>query len=133
MSPTPFLEFRRGRYYAAVAFVYGRQDCDWLAAIYRELPSGRWRFMHRVRVYVDGKVLGSNDPRTHFESELERDDATDDEAIQVLRNAGETMIAAGFNDTIDLIVLRTDDPRVCARELMIRPWAHLQKGPKVIP
>ena len=80
--------------------MYGQQQCDWLAAIYRELPSGRWRFMHRVRVYVDGKLQGSNDPRTHFETELERDDATDDEAIQVLRNAGETMIAAGFNDTI---------------------------------
>ena len=83
--------------------------------------------MHRVRLYVDGKLQGSDDPRTHFETELTRDDATEDEAIEILRNAGETMIAAGFNDTIDFIVLRTDDPGVCARELMTRPWAHLQK------
>jgi hypothetical protein len=125
MSAVPVLEFKAGRYFAGVAFVYGAHDRDWLGAIWRDRPEQPWTFTYRFRVYVDEKVHDSADPRDVYRMTIDQT-ATDDGAIACLRAAAEALIRRGYNDRHDVVDIRSSDPLVAMQALARYPWANIR-------
>jgi hypothetical protein len=59
------IEIREGRYFSRIWFIEGK-TCDWLGALWRDLPDGQWNLTYRFRYdnpRVDDPTGGADEKR----------------------------------------------------------------------
>lgn len=118
------LDIRDGRYFAAIAFVYGNENRDYLTAVWRD-RGGPWTVTARFRYYVDDKAIGSVDQKTSMTA-VDTGGRTEEEMVEHLRRTVDELVTLDFNDKLDWIDVKSDDSMVIFEMLAARPWAHLK-------
>jgi hypothetical protein len=125
------IEFKPGRYFAVIAFVYGGPtNRDWLATLYRDRdPDGPWVMAYRFRYYADADPFSKKDHKNIYEAKLNTGNpAREEEFTGHVRVMAEMLIAKGYAEKLDWMLLKSDDPHHCADLLATRPWAHKREA-----
>jgi hypothetical protein len=126
-APDAIIDLRDGRYFAAIAFVYGEQHRDYLASVWRD-KDGPWTMTCRFRYYIDDRAHDSADEKCEM-CAVDTHDRTEEEMLRTLRITVEALVAGGFNDRLDWLDVKSDDAMVVFEKLAARPWAHVQRMP----
>jgi hypothetical protein len=127
---TTVIKVVAGRYFALIAFLYGEQDRDWLASAWRDHPEDEWHLNFRFRYYgplgkkTDPWAVGEQADKKQFYSATVAATVPEDEVIRNLRNVAEGLRDAGYNDQVDFIEPKSDDPAYILYLLRGRPWVH---------
>lgn len=123
------IEFKEGRYISFLVFLYGKEKRDWLAYGYRD-PGDVWRASYRFRYYAKGPdqdPWNGQDKKIGFDIILDSGaDVLEGKLVDTFRVITSTMIAQGFNDRIDWLDIRSNDPKRALELLSKRPWAHMK-------
>jgi len=118
------LDIRDGRYFAAIAFVYGDKNRDWLCSAWRD-PGGPWHITGRFRYIADERVFDSADEKREFGA-VDNRGRSEEEIVQTLRRSADDLVVRGFNDKLDWIDVKSDDSMTVFTMLAARPWAHIK-------
>lgn len=117
-----------GRYFLFIAYVYGYQQRDWLATAWRDSVSEPWTVTYRFRYYgPDPSPWSGEDEKNIFEMKIPADDVTEDRLAESFKAVARALVSEGFNDRLDWIDVRTDDPTRVIDLLSARPWAHVKR------
>jgi hypothetical protein len=127
VSQHAFLAVERGHTIAAVAFVYGGQDRDWLAYVSRRAGEP-WTTHWRFRYYAEGAdqdPWNGKDERSVWSAKAaDGSEASREKSLAMMRLSAETLVAHGYNDAIDWLEVGSDDPDVVLALLATRSWVH---------
>jgi len=121
------LGLRDGRYFAIVLFCHGDKDRDWLASVWRD-GEGPWHIDYRFRYYATcdkGDAFSGKDEKSEY-SATARPGMTETEVCTSVRLMGEMLVRTGFNDKIDVVETKSDDPAKVFELLQGRPWFHVK-------
>lgn len=117
-------EFKKGRYYSHVWFVYWK-GCDWLAGIWRDEGESDWHLLYRFRYYKDDKFdLSSEDEKSWTGWSFTGD--SPDVAVEIMRKAAEMLTRTNSGAACDELVLNTDDPEKIMSAFGRMAWMHPQ-------
>jgi hypothetical protein len=118
------IEIKPGRYFSAIIFVYGDEDRDWLASIYRDSADGPWQLSYRFRYYANNDPWSTKDRKSVYCAEVKG--VTEEFLCAQVRTVAEMLVSDGFNTRLDWLDIGSDDVEVVRRRLVSRPWAHMK-------
>lgn len=117
-----------GQYLSHVFFACNADaDRDMFATLYQQDDPGKWCLDFRVRVYA-----GTNDPhdgsdaKTHWQATFVGDEDT---VVDRVRGVFEGAARVGGCSDVDIVPIRSSDPRVAMKALGGKKWAHFKIGP----
>ena len=120
------VEFKPGRYVACIAFISGREPRDWLATLYRD-AGANWIVGYRFRYYADGDPFSKKDRKSFYEGDThDPNPLSEARHVSNLRLMAEMLVGKGYNDKLDWLSIRSDDPHKCLELLAAMPWAHMK-------
>ena len=117
------IEPKPGRYFAAIAFIYGNEPCDWLGAVWRD-PEGPWHIDYRFRYYRDEDTSSASRDQKNEYSLTAAPEMPEKEVRALFDQVIAALRAGGFNDRVDVLELHTDDPDTVSRAILAAPWSH---------
>ena len=116
-----------GRYFAAVAFLYGKHPRDCLGAVFRD-REGPWIVRYRFRYYRDQDAWSGKDEKRLYEATADGA-MSEPDACRALRTVFLMLIEQKFNKRFDWLTLRTDDPKAIFELLKTKPWFQYKAVP----
>jgi hypothetical protein len=123
------MEFKKGRYVSFVVFIGGSHPRDWMACAWRDAGSECWEGEYRFRYHGtvhDPWAAKNNDTKRFYSFKAPHADERDMRSS--LGGMAEMLVLSGFNEDLDWLDIRSDDPERALTLLASRPWAHIRAG-----
>lgn len=123
------IEFKEGRYFAAVWFVSGivrGTGESWLCALYRD-KDGPWRITYRFRYYAKDEPQDQGGEASWYEATAKV--GATEEDVRLPCEVVAKMSALRMRGTVERIDLGTDDVDVIFAALAKADWCHVRVEP----
>jgi hypothetical protein len=119
------IEFKEGRYIAAIAFIGSDEHPrDWMATLWKD-AEGPWRCDYRFRYYKDDKSFDSEDEKNWY-AFAAPDDWTKERAVAFLKSMADQLVEKGFGSELSWLTPDSDNPDLILHLLSQQKWANVK-------
>jgi len=124
------IEFKEGRYFAAMWFISNDDDRDWHGALYRDNEKDSpWEFRYRFRYYNEAsKNPFDGEDRKNWYTATMPVDKEESEVMKLIAMMADQVAEEFDGADVHKLVLRTDSPVRIMEAMSRESWCHIKEG-----